>query len=94
MTAVHRITGYSRASESLVEEHSVPRRLLGLAKELARVRGNDPNAVWSYPLSDEQAQRLAQAMHIALDTGRNEYFLEAFAAAESQAQPARRSRAV
>jgi hypothetical protein len=80
MTAVHRITGYSRASESLVEE-------------VARVRGDDPSAVWSYPLSDEQAQRLAQAMHITLDTGRNEYFLEAFAAAESQVQPARRSRA-
>ena len=92
MSAVHRITGYSRTSESMVEQHTVPRRLLGLAKSLAQIPGDDPEAIWSYPLSDEQARQLAQAMQIALDTQQNDYFLEAFAAAERQAQPARRSR--
>lgn len=92
MSVVHRITGYNRASDAVVEQHTIPHRLLGRAKNAAQVRQDDPDAVWSYPLNDEQARRLAHLMHIALDTEHNEYFLEAFAAAESVVQSVRSSR--
>jgi hypothetical protein len=94
LSVVHRITGYSRANDTLVEQHVIPHRLLSRAKDAAQVRRDDPDAVWSYPLNDEQAQHLARMMHIALDTEHNEYFLEAFAVAESGARLARGGRAV
>jgi len=93
LSVVHCITGYSRANDALVEQHTIPPKLLDWAKSAAQVRKDDPDAVWSYPLSNEQAQHLARALRVPLDTQQNEYFLEAFAAADSQAQPVRSSRA-
>lgn len=86
----HRITGYDRATDAMVEQHELPPRLLPLAKNLARVASDDPDAVWSYPLTDPQVQLLATAMHVALDPGRNEYFLEALAPANVRSLGLRR----
>jgi hypothetical protein len=85
MSVVHRITGYDRATEALLEQHDVPDRLLATVIAAAQVSADDPGAVWSYKLSAVAADRLAAAMHIALNTTRNEYFLEAFVTSESKA---------
>lgn len=85
MSVVHRITGYDRVTEALTEQHAVPRWLLPAAKAAARVSADDPDAVWSYKLSADAANRLATAMHVVLDTARNDYFLEAFTASGSGA---------
>lgn len=85
MSVVHRITGYDRITEALMEQHTVPHRLLPVAKAAAQISADDPDAVWSYKLSAEAASRLAKAMRVALDTARNEYFLEAFAASRAGA---------
>ena len=85
MSVVHRITGYDRATEALIEQHDVPARMLATAKAAAQISADDPDAIWSYQLSVDAAKRLATAMHIALDTARNDYFLESFAASESKA---------
>jgi hypothetical protein len=85
MSVVHRITGYDRITEALTEQHAVPLRLLSSAKAVAQVSADDPDAVWSYKLSADAANRLAAAMRIALDTARNEYFLESFVASSSGA---------
>jgi hypothetical protein len=85
MSVVHRITGYDRATETLVEQHTVPPRVLPAAKAAAQISGDDPDAVWSYRLTTDAAQRLATALRVALDTARNDYFLEAFAAPDSRA---------
>jgi hypothetical protein len=90
MNVMHRLTGYDRASDALVEQHDVPSRLLPLAKSLARVADDDPEAVWSYLLDAHQVQSLAAALDVPLDVRRNEYFLEAFAPAHRSAQQARR----
>lgn len=85
MSVAHRITGYDRATEALVEQHTVPRRLLASAKAAAHIGADDPDAIWSYKLGDDAANRLAVAMRVALDTTRNDYFLESFEAPRSAA---------
>jgi len=85
MSVVHRITGYDRVTEALAEQHTVPLRLLPAAKAAAQINADDPEAVWSYLLSADAANRLATAMHVVLDTAHNDYFLEAFAAPASGA---------
>jgi hypothetical protein len=85
MSVAHRITGYDRATEALVEQHPVPRRLLPSAKTAALISADDPDAIWSYKLSTDAANRLAAAMRVALDTARNDYFLESFEAPRSAA---------
>jgi hypothetical protein len=89
MSVAHRITGYDRATEALVEQHTVPRRLLRSVKTAAHISADDPAAIWSYKLSADAADRLATAMRVALDPTRNDYFLESFetprSAASSQA---------
>jgi hypothetical protein len=85
MSVVHRITGYDRVTEALTEQHTVPPRLLPAAKAAAQISADDADAVWSYKLGADAAHRLAAAMHVALDTTRNDYFLESFAASGSGA---------
>ncbi len=94
MHVAHRITGYSRTSDALVEQHPVPPQMLEMVKGIAQVRSDDPEAVWSYPLSDREARHLAQIMSLVLDTGQNEYFLESIASAESAPQAEHRREAV
>ena len=50
MSVEHRLTGYSRTSDAMVEQYPIPRRLLDLAKNVAHVRRDDPEAIWSYQL--------------------------------------------
>ncbi len=49
------------------------------AKKIAQVRKDDPEAVWSYPLSDAQARSMANLIGAALDAAEAEFFMEAFA---------------
>jgi hypothetical protein len=85
MSVVHRVTGYDRATDALIEQHEVPARLLIAAKAAALISTDDPDAIWSYKLSADAANRLAAAMRVALDTARNDYFLEAFTESDSKA---------
>ena len=56
-------------------------RLMDRAKCIAGVPTDDPEAVWSYPLSRDQVRYLAELIAAEIDPDRTEFFLEAFAIA-------------
>jgi hypothetical protein len=75
----HRLVGYDRTSRHLAVEHDVPDRFLELAKRVAKVGADDPNAVLCYRLDDLQARDLAAAIGAKIDPDRLNFYLEGFA---------------
>ena len=62
MNVVHKVTGYCKADDERVTQSLVAPALLDMAKDLARVREDDPDAVFPYPLRPAVAHILADAM--------------------------------
>ena len=79
MSVIHRLTGYDKVSENLAAQFDVPISQLELAKSVAGVSSDDPEAALSYPLTPEQAKRIAQAIGQLVDADRHLWFLEPFA---------------
>ena len=79
MRVMHRLVGYDLDTDRMKVRVEVPLDLLAEAKRIAQVGENDPDAAWSYPLSDEQARELAALVGTGLEAGRMVFFLEAFA---------------
>jgi hypothetical protein len=77
----HRLVGYDRASGHVAVEHEVPGRFLELAKRLAKVGADDPQAVLCYRLDDLQARELAVAIGAQIDRNQLNFYLEGFAEA-------------
>jgi hypothetical protein len=80
MSVVHRLVGYSRKTDRLVERYDIPPSKLGQAIAIAAVDDDDPDATSSYALSNEQARGIAALISAAVDPRELEFFLEAFAA--------------
>ena len=78
MIVHHRLVGYSRETDRMVESHEIPGPLLKRAAAIAEVGGDDPEAAWSYALSPVQAAQIAALLGIPIDPERLEFFLEAF----------------
>jgi hypothetical protein len=76
----HRLVGYDRVSERVADEHDIPVSLMTLAKRLAHIPAQDPEAAMCYPLEAMAVRELAAALGAATDTAKNDYFLEGFAA--------------
>jgi hypothetical protein len=79
MTVVHWITGYDKESEQLATQLEIPKSQMRFAKSVANVSSDDPEAALSYPLTPEQAKRIAGAINKPIDTDRYLWFLEPFA---------------
>jgi hypothetical protein len=79
MKVIHRLVGYDQKTDRAKVSFKVADRLLSNAKRIAKVPNDDPQAVWSYPLSPDQVRELAKLIGAELDPGQAEYFLEAFA---------------
>ena len=79
MRVIHRLVGYDRRTDRPKARFEISDGLLPQAKKIAQERKDDPDAVWSYPLSDARARRLASLIGAELDAGDAEFFLEAFA---------------
>jgi hypothetical protein len=79
MRVTHCLVGYDRDTDQPRERLDIPDDLLEDAKRIAQVPGDDPDAAWSYPLSEAQARSLAKLIGAELDPGAAEFFLEAFA---------------
>jgi hypothetical protein len=77
----HRLVGYDRASGRVAVEYDVPDRLLELAKGIAKVGADDPEAVLCYKLDDLQAHDLAAAIGTKIDCHQASFYLEGFAKA-------------
>lgn len=78
-TITHRLIGYDRASGHVGVEYDVPDQLLDLAKGIAKVGADDPEAVLCYKLDDLQAHELAAAIGANIDCQQLNFYLEGFA---------------
>jgi hypothetical protein len=76
---VHRLTGYDKNTELLAVERDVPAKHINRVKEIARVGPDDPDAVGSYPLDRDQAERIAYLLGTKIDARSYNFFLEPFA---------------
>jgi hypothetical protein len=79
MKVIHRLVGYDQKIDRAKVSLKVADRLRSNAKRIAKVPNDDPQAVWSYPLSPDQVRKLAKLVGAELDPRQAEYFLEAFA---------------
>jgi hypothetical protein len=79
---VHRLTGYDRQTDILAVENDVPAEDLARVKEIARVGCDDPDAIGSYPLDKDQAERIGRLLGAKVDFGKYDFFLEPFAEQE------------
>jgi hypothetical protein len=77
--AIHRLTGYDRTTELLSTEHQVPIEHLARVKKIAGVGSDDPDAIGSYPLDREQAERISHLLGAEVDLDSCDFFLEPFA---------------
>ena len=77
MGIVHRLVGYDRRTDRKKQNWDIPDDRLSAVKEIARVPQDDPDAVWSYPLSLAQAREVASVVGLAIDPDAD-FFLEAF----------------
>jgi hypothetical protein len=75
----HRLVGYDRASGRVAVEYDVPDRFLELAKRVAKVGADDPQAALCYRLDDLQAHDLAVAIGAKIDGDQSNFYLEGFA---------------
>ena len=80
MTVVHQIIGYDRRTECEVVNYDVPRAYLDFVKKLAGVESDDPDAVGSYPLTQNQAMTIIHVIgkHLVNDFDGIIYFLEPY----------------
>jgi hypothetical protein len=75
---IHRLVGYDRQTDRMKVQFDIPDRLLPSAKKIAKVPDDDPDAAWSYPLSDAKARRLASLIGADVAERDTEFFVEAF----------------
>jgi len=77
----HRLVGYDRTTERVVDEYDVPDAVLRQAKDIAKVPADDPDAALCYgPLAPNAARDLAGWIKAGINTDTRDYFLEGFAA--------------
>ena len=55
MRIIHRLVGYDRQTERLRLRFDIPDHLMPEAKKIVRVPADDPDAAWSYPLTEAKA---------------------------------------
>lgn len=84
MTVKHRLIGYDVQTDRQIVRFDIDARLMDQAKRIARVSDDDPEAVWSYPLSRDQVRNLAKLIAAEIDRDRAEFFLEAFLVASPE----------
>src|ERR1700732_4241223 len=85
----HRLVGYDRVTGCVTVEYDVPDYFLGLAKRVAKVGADDPQAVLCYRLDDLQAHDLAAAIGAKIDENQLNFYLEGFAGAPPTPEPDR-----
>jgi hypothetical protein len=77
MEIIHRLVGYDRQTDRMLVQFDIPVHLMPEVKKIARVPADDPDAVWSYPLTTAGARKIASLIGIELAAKDAEFFLEA-----------------
>lgn len=79
MTQVfHALVGYDRRTGKVAAEYEVPTQALPLAKQVAGVGEDDPDAALSYMLTPRQAIEIAEAINAPADTRALNFYLEGY----------------
>jgi hypothetical protein len=78
MNITHRLIGYDRTTDQIKVRFDIPACLMPEARRIAKVPADDPDAAWSYPLTDTKARRLARLLRAEVEPSEAEFFLEAF----------------
>jgi hypothetical protein len=78
MRVIHRLVGYDRQTDRMKVQFDIPDDRLAEAKKIAKVSAEDPDAVWSYPLSESGARRFASLIGVDVGAKDAEFFFEAF----------------
>ena len=79
---IHRLVGYDRRTDRITVQFDIPNELMPEVKKIAKVTADDPDAVWSYPLSKAGTGRVAALIGAKLPDDNAEFFVEAFATEE------------
>lgn len=87
MATVYRLVGYDRTSEFLEEHHDIPARQVARAKRAAGIIPVEDELLGDWPLTDSQAQAVADLIGLAIDLARRDYFLEPYVTAEGASRP-------
>ena len=76
----HRLVGYDPVTGQVAVEYPIPDCRLDLAREVAGVGEDDPQAVLCYRLDPAPARDIAAAIGVAIDPDGLIFFFEGFAA--------------
>jgi hypothetical protein len=79
MRVTHCLIGYDRQTDRMKFRFDIPEPLMHDARIIAQVPQDDPDAAWSYPLSNAQTRNLADLIGAAVDPDGAYFYLEAFA---------------
>jgi len=83
MTVRHKIRGYDRRTDELVEEHDLPAACLDRIRPLVSAGRDDPDLVAVYPLDAAAIQAIVALLPVRLDLDRYDFFLDADASWET-----------
>ena len=76
----HRLVGYDKTTGRVALEHEISPDRLDLAKRIAGVGVDDPEAALCYKLTDRQVRELASAIGARVDAEAWNFYMEGFAA--------------
>ncbi len=79
MRVIHRLVGYDRQTDRMRLRFDIPDHLMPEAKKIAKVPVDDPEAAWSYPLTEAKTRRIARLIGAQAEPNEAEFYLEAFA---------------
>ncbi len=60
MQIMHRLVGYDRQTDRMRLRFDIPDQLMPEVEKIARVATDDPDAAWSYPLTEANTRRIAR----------------------------------
>src|SRR5437764_8478637 len=76
MKVIHRLVGYDKTTDRAKVRFDIADRFVGDVKRIAKVPDDDPEAVWSYPLTPEQVRKMAKLIGAEFDLGNPSSFLK------------------
>jgi hypothetical protein len=81
MRVIHRLVGYDRQTDRIKIQFDIPDDRMAETKKIAKVPLDDPDAAWSYHLTEARTRQVAKLIGVDVAMKEAEFFLEAFSVA-------------
>jgi hypothetical protein len=78
MELIYKLVGYDHETDRLSYARDIPAHRVPLAKRVAGLPEDDPEAIGDRPLSRGQAREIAGLIGADIDTDRMDFFLEPY----------------